>query len=272
MHADRIAQTAAARLAPSRHELSRSRHDDRHPVRWYGLTFRATTLTPPASAGWSRLVATRSGACLARAAGILTAITPEHGVYAAAGVPVELHAAESVDVRILYVHAERAATPGTVARAIVVAPLLRELVERTVDRGALDANEPGDAHLIEVIFDEIAALETTPFALPMPTDVRALRAAEQCLATLDAPPPPVVQLAAAAATSARTLERLFAAQTGCSVGRWHRRFRLLAAERALGSGASVTDAAYDAGYASPSAFIAAYRRTFGTTPGRSRPR
>jgi AraC-like DNA-binding protein len=241
-------------------------------VRWFGLTFRATTLTPPATAGWSRIVATRAGACLARAAGMLTAITPEHGIYAADGVAVELHAAESVEVRILYVHAERSAVPGAPARAIVVAPLLRELVERTVDRGALDANEPGDAHLIDVIFDEIAALESTPFFLPMPTDVRALRAAEECLATLDAPPPPVAQLAAAAATSARTLERLFAAQTGCSLGRWQRRFRLLAAERALASGASVTDAAYDAGYAAPSAFIAAYRRAFGTTPGRSRPR
>jgi AraC-like DNA-binding protein len=250
--------------------LSRSRHDDCHPVRWFGLTFRGTTLTPPASPGWSRLVATRSGACLARAAGLLTAVTPEHGIYAADGVPVELHAAESVDVRILYLHAERAATPAAPARAIVVAPLLRELVERMVDSGALDTNEPADAHLIDVIFDEIAALESTPFALPMPTDARALRAAEQCLAALDTPAPPVPQLAAAAETSTRTLERLFATQTGCSLGRWQRRFRLLAAERALAAGSSVTDAAYDAGYGSPSAFIAAYRRTFGTTPGRSR--
>jgi AraC-like DNA-binding protein len=272
VHAERITETAAARLAQARHALSRSRHDDRHPVRWFGLTFRATTLTPPAPAGWSRLVATRSGACLARAAGLLTAITPEHGIYASDGAAVELHATESVDVRILYLHAERAANPGARARAIVVTPLMRELVERTLANGALDTNEPADAHLIEVIFDEVAALEPTPFALPMPTDVRALRAAEQCLAALDAPPPPVPQLAAAAATSARTLERLFAAQTGCSLGRWQRRFRLLAAERALAAGTSVTDAAYDAGYGSPSAFIAAFRRAFGTTPGRSRSR
>jgi AraC-like DNA-binding protein len=104
----------------------------------------------------------------------------------------------------------------------------------------------------------------------MPTDIRALRAAEACLAALEAPSPSVAHLAIAASTSARTLERLFAAQTGCSLGRWQRRFRLLAAERALASGASVTDAAYDTGYASPSAFIAAYRRAFGTTPGRAR--
>ena len=205
---------------------------------------------------------------MARVAGLLTTVTPTHGIYAADGVPVELHAREPVALRMLYLHAERAAAAAP-ARAIVVGPLLRELVERTLESGALDANEPADGHLIEVIFDEVAALEATPFVLPLPTDARALRAAEHCLAVLDAPPS-TRTLAARAGTSARTLERLFSAQTGFSLGLWQRRFRLLAAERALGAGASVTDAAYDAGYASPSAFIAAYRRTFGATPGRAR--
>ncbi|MBV9495232.1 MAG: helix-turn-helix domain-containing protein [Acidobacteria bacterium] len=36
----------------------------------------------------------------------------------------------------------------------------------------------------------------------------------------------------------------------------------------LAAGESVTNAALDAGYASTSAFIAAFRKTFGTTPGK----
>ncbi|MBV8581765.1 MAG: helix-turn-helix domain-containing protein [Candidatus Eremiobacteraeota bacterium] len=72
-----------------------------------------------------------------------------------------------------------------------------------------------------------------------------------------------------AQTSPRTLERLFLAQTGCSVGRWRRRMLLLLAQRAVAAGSTVTDAAYEAGYASPSAFIAAFRAAFGVTPGRS---
>jgi AraC-like DNA-binding protein len=40
----------------------------------------------------------------------------------------------------------------------------------------------------------------------------------------------------------------------------------------LSSGAPVTEAALDAGYQSASAFIAAFKRTFGVTPARYRSR
>ena len=43
---------------------------------------------------------------------------------------------------------------------------------------------------------------------------------------------------------------------------------LLRALRSLGAGASVKNAAIEAGYQSPSAFVAAFRSIFGTTPGR----
>ena len=40
------------------------------------------------------------------------------------------------------------------------------------------------------------------------------------------------------------------------------------AMRLLGGGAKVTHAALEAGYSTPSAFIAAFRKTLGTTPTR----
>jgi len=44
--------------------------------------------------------------------------------------------------------------------------------------------------------------------------------------------------------------------------------RLLHAVAQLSAGASVNAAAFDCGYESPSAFIAAFKRQFGVTPGR----
>jgi AraC-like DNA-binding protein len=69
------------------------------------------------------------------------------------------------------------------------------------------------------------------------------------------------------ATSARTLRRLFLAETGLSFGRWERRARLRAALPLLAAGAPVAAAARRAGYATPSAFVAAFRRTVGFPPG-----
>ena len=66
----------------------------------------------------------------------------------------------------------------------------------------------------------------------------------------------------------RTLERGFVAETGLSLGEWRRQARFMEALRQLGAGSSVKRAAMEAGYRTPSAFIAAFRSSFRTTPGR----
>jgi len=66
----------------------------------------------------------------------------------------------------------------------------------------------------------------------------------------------------------RTVERLFRSQTGISFGLWQQKARMLTAVRLLAEGRSVTDAGLDAGYTSLSAFIAAFKRTFGCSPGK----
>jgi AraC-like DNA-binding protein len=65
----------------------------------------------------------------------------------------------------------------------------------------------------------------------------------------------------------RTLERRFREETGMSFGMWRQKVRLLDSIRLLAEGQSVTDAALDSGYSSVSAFIAAFKGTFGYTPG-----
>jgi AraC-like DNA-binding protein len=51
---------------------------------------------------------------------------------------------------------------------------------------------------------------------------------------------------------------------------WRQKARLIAGAAALSAGAPVTAAALDCGYESPSAFITAFKRQFGVTPGRFR--
>ena len=49
---------------------------------------------------------------------------------------------------------------------------------------------------------------------------------------------------------------------------WRQKARLLDSLRRIAEGSSVTDAALDSGYFSVSAYIAAFKTTFGTTPGK----
>ena len=77
-------------------------------------------------------------------------------------------------------------------------------------------------------------------------------------------------LAAKYGASLRHLQRLFPEQTGLTLDAWRQKARLIHAVAALAAGERVTSAALDCGYDSPSAFISAFKRQFGVTPGRYR--
>jgi AraC-like DNA-binding protein len=61
---------------------------------------------------------------------------------------------------------------------------------------------------------------------------------------------------------------VFLAETGMTVGQWRRRLRMLEALRLLAAGMSATGVATRVGYATPSAFGAAFRAELGDTPAR----
>lgn len=74
--------------------------------------------------------------------------------------------------------------------------------------------------------------------------------------------------AAAQAVSTKTLERLFARETGTTFRRWRARTRLHAAADLLVRGERVAHVAQRVGYVRTSSFVAAFAERFGSTPGR----
>ncbi|MDH5519758.1 MAG: helix-turn-helix domain-containing protein, partial [Acidimicrobiia bacterium] len=143
--------------------------------------------------------------------------------------------------------------------------MLRELVLHIVDQGTLESRPPADERLARVLVDQLHPIEVTPLRLRIPTDSAgadvALRLRREPGADLDA-------LARDAGVSRRTLERQFHEQTDMSLGRWRQRLQLMVAIELLASGASVSEAGWTVGYSSTSAFVTAFRRQMGITPGR----
>ena len=74
------------------------------------------------------------------------------------------------------------------------------------------------------------------------------------------------QWASSTNASARTLARLFVAETGLTFGEWRQQARVLEAMGRLNNGEPVTDVALDLGYESVSAFSAMFRRAAGASP------
>ena len=156
-------------------------------------------------------------------------------------------------------------------RVVEVAPLLRELILRAVERMGLDSRAAHDARMIGLLEDEIRAAmaeaQDSALVLPLPGDQRALALARHILEKPSLTDD-VEDLSRQHGIARRTLERRFREETGMSFGIWRQKARLLDSIRLLADGTSVTNAALECGYSSVSAFIAAFKGTFGYTPGR----
>ena len=208
-------------------------------------------------------------------AGVLTIWTergswvapPQRAVWVVAGTYHSIRFAAASRLRTLYLRPGSDPHLPTECGAIAVSPLLHQLTLRTVELGMLDARDPAEAALALLIAEELAGSDAPAFELPQPASTSARRAAE--LIAADAPGAANGKsLARAVGLGVRTLERRFREETGMSPGAWRRQHLLLRAMERLAGGASVKAVAEEAGYAGPSAFVAAFREAFGTTPGR----
>ncbi len=154
---------------------------------------------------------------------------------------------------------------GPVVTSSSVSPLIRELLSVCSEQPWDYPAASRSSRLAQVLLEQLEVHEQAPLELPELSDPRAERVA----ALLRADPAdrrPLAELAAAAGASHRTIERLFASETGMSFGRWRVRHRMITALEQLAHGDSVSNVAYAVGYETPSSFIAAFRDSFGTTP------
>ncbi|MEO3715584.1 AraC family transcriptional regulator [Roseateles flavus] len=150
---------------------------------------------------------------------------------------------------------------------IGVSELMLALVRRAISWSKQDVLHPTQARLAAVLLDEIRQAPHEPLRLLMPVDRRLLRVARQVLEqpqdtrTLQA-------WAAWAGLSPSALSRRFVAETGSSFAQWRQQARLTHGLEMLANGVPVAHVADALGYATPSNFIAMFRRCFGDSPAR----
>jgi AraC-like DNA-binding protein len=148
---------------------------------------------------------------------------------------------------------------------VAVSGLLRELILALTGRAGPPA--PARHRLERVTLDQLLEAPEQPLYLPEPADGR-LRAVTRLLAADPATPATLPELGHAVGASERTLSRLFHAELQMSFQQWRTQLRIHHALVLLAEGNTVTATAIRLGWANPSAFIAAFARTTGRTPGR----
>lgn len=194
-------------------------------------------------------------------------VPPQRACWVPAGVPHAMTMRGAVTMVNTFVSDHAAQAAGLPARCCVVgvSTLLSELLATARGLPALYDDHGRDGKLMALLVAEMAAMPMLSLSAPLPAEPRLARVCQRLIAA----PSITVSLddvATAAGMSRRTFTRLFRVQTGGSFAAWRQQVCLLAAIERLSMGQSVTRVALDLGYASPSAFAAAFRHVLGTTP------
>ncbi|MDE1672762.1 AraC family transcriptional regulator [Nocardia gipuzkoensis] len=191
-------------------------------------------------------------------------LPPTRALWIPAGVVHRTGTSDGAAMRGIFLDPVRCPVTFGAPTMLRVSRLLHELFDllTTHDTAQL-RRERAEA----VVFDLLEPVEVIPIGAHPPTDPRARQVAD-ALAADPADPRTLAEFAAHVAASPRTLARLFVAETGLGFGRWRTQIRLAASLPLLAAGLPIARVAGRVGYATPSAYVAAFRRTVGVPPGR----
>jgi len=235
-------------------------------VRSLAATFRTGALVGVHQHRWGQLVYARSGLMRVGTEETLWLVPPTRAIWVPAGFQHSIAISGEVAMRTLYIANDRAGQLPSDVRVLAVSPLLRELIVHIVGIGMLAPARPEHDRLAGLLIDLLVDSKPHDVSLPLPSDARGKRMADEvqrnpCARDLS-------ELAQLTGASLRTLQRVFPRETGMTLEAWRQKARLLHAVAGLSAGATVTETALDCGYQSLAAFIAAFSKHFGITPGR----
>lgn len=144
--------------------------------------------------------------------------------------------------------------------------LLEPLVERLAQWSPEHWSSTQYARMSSVFLDELAVASIQKLSLPLPEDKR-LRAIASVLMENPSDPRTGPELALWAGISPRSLTRHWVQAVGMSIAKYRQVARVLNSLDGLARGRDVQQVAWDVGFDSVSAYISAFRGTFGFTPG-----
>ncbi len=194
-------------------------------------------------------------------------LPPHRAGWMPAGVPHKVSTSGTLTGWTLFVAPDASDGLPPQPCVIGISEVLQALARRAADWDKRISLAPEQERIAAVIRDEIARAPREALHLPMPRDARMLRVARAMLAEPGSPRT-LDDWAAFGAMSSRTMRRLILAETGLTFAQWRQQAALTHALEMLARGAGVADVADTLGYASPSNFIAMFRRAFGDSPAR----
>jgi AraC-like DNA-binding protein len=182
-----------------------------------------------------------------------------------AGVAHDVTAEQQARMRSLYFRPDRCSVTWSEVTPVdtrgVVGPLMDHMIE--TEEG------PARRRAEQVLLDVLEEVPSVVVRVSRLSDDRGRRV-EEALRSDPADGRTLDEWARLVGASGRTLARVIERETGIGFAQWRNQIRIAHAARQLAAGKQVVEVAHECGFASPSAFVAAFRRVVGMTPGRYR--
>ena len=192
-------------------------------------------------------------------------IPPQFALWIPARTRHRIHMHGDVSMRTLYLRTGVARRPEPRCAVLHVSSLLRELIVEIVRARQLRIADRYERALRALLVVQISKASPVPTCITLPREQRALAIA-QAIVRDPGETRSLAALCAGAGVSVRTIERVFGKEVGVSFSNWRAQVRLTKAVELLISGCLIKEVAFRIGYRQPSAFVALFRKTFGTTP------
>lgn len=204
------------------------------------------------------------------ATGVLTVLTrettwvlpPTRALWIPAGVEHETGAVGRATMQSLYVRPESSPVDWASPTPVTASPLLAELIGYLGGRITKQARQHAEA----LLGDLLVPVPMTTVGVRFPSDGPARQIAQR-LRDDPCDGRTLAEWGRQVGASERTLARAFVAETGVPFGQWRGMLRVQLAMPLLATGEPVSRVARRVGYGTDSAFVAAFRRETGITPG-----
>lgn len=212
---------------------------------------------------WAQLVYPTQGSMRVAAVGTSWIVPAFRAVWIPPLIDHTVDMLGHVELCTLYIASEAAPLSMERCSVVEVSPLLQHLI------AALKQSERDRRYqlMTELALEEMRRAPPLSLGLPLPKDRRL----QSLCAALMADPADNRSLRAwskEVGASERTLTRLFQEEMATSFSAWRQQVRLARAVDELGRGHALSEVAQRAGYATPAAFAAMFKRALGLSPGR----
>lgn len=231
------------------------------------VNYPAGSIVPPHEHTRHQLIHALQGIMVVQADSGSWVVPPSRGLWMPAGMTHSIRCIGDIHMRSLYVQQEVAPLLFSGCQVVGISPLMRELIRAAVDVSHPYQPDSRDGRLMQLMLDELHALPSLPMHLPMPSDPRVLSLC-QSLQQHPEESSTLADWADRLQINVKTIQRIFAVQTGMTFGQWRQQARLLRALELLAGGERIIDIALSLGYESPSAFSTMFRKHFGQIPSR----